>query len=461
MMWMLKESTSLNKKNISFLVFFLCCALGAFFCLKLNHAEVEAKTAHTTQITNNYASSIEKTIRHSLSSVNTLAVMVHQSNGSISNYSELAKYMLPMYEGAYALSIAPDGVMRQIEPELQNKKVKNHDLFEGKDKAKEIQNIKEGELLFLGPFKLIQGPQGAVGMLPVFFKKEDGTQYFWGYTLVSLQLPNAFADVKLNRLVKDGYAYELSGINPFTQQKEIIDASKVPVSATAISAPIKLYGSDWTLKVSSLNTSLSLTMLIFESLSVLTLAGLVVWLTYSILTMSEQREQLKKIAMYDPLTDLPNRRLLNIKLDNFIKMHNDEDHQIVVCYLDLDGFKAINDACGHDAGDQLLTIVSKRLVNTIKENDFISRIGGDEFVIVLNQLDSIEQAENILKRIVKIVNEPISIGGKFVDISVSLGAAIYKKDGEEPEHLLRVADQAMYQAKKMGKNRYYFAQDNG
>lgn len=458
MVALFKENRFLNKKNISISVFFLCCAIGAFFCLKLNQAETEAKTAHTMQISNSYASSLEKTIRHSLSSVNSLAVLVHQSNGSIPNYGELARYMLPMYEGAYALSTAPDGVLQQIEPTLQNTLIKNHDIFEGKDKQKEIANIKEGDLKFVGPFKLIQGPQGAIGMLPVFLKKEDGTKYFWGYTVVTLQLPNAFSDVHLNRLAKNGYAYELSGINPLTKQKEIIDQSKEPISNTAVKVPIKLYGADWELKVSSLNPPISFYKLVLEVVFVLVWASLMMWLTYLILTMLEQKEQLKKIAMYDPLTNLANRRLLNIKLDNFIKNNNNEKHKVVVCYLDLDGFKAVNDAYGHEVGDQLLKVVAQKLSGVIKANDFISRIGGDEFVIILNEVESIEQAENILRRIVHVVSEQITISDLSIHISVSLGAAVYKVHGEEPEHLLRVADQAMYQAKAKGKNRYYFAE---
>ncbi|MBP7782984.1 MAG: sensor domain-containing diguanylate cyclase [Acinetobacter sp.] len=454
-----KYAKVLSKRNISISVFALCCIFGVLICSKINHAETEAKIAHANQIANTYASSIEKTIRHSLSSTNTLAVMVHQNKGTVPNYSKLAQYMLPMYDGAYALSIAPDGIMRQIEPAWQNKLVANHDLFEGKDREKEIQNIKKGDLQFLGPFKLIQGPLGAVGMLPVFFAKEDGTRYFWGYTLVSLQLPNAFEGVKLNNLVKNGYAYELSGINPFTKQKEVIDASKQALTENFVSIPIQLYGADWSLKISSLNIATSPLKLALEFLLVVFGAGLVAWLTYSVLTMSEQREQLKTIAMFDPLTNLPNRRLLNIKLENFIRDKEASDH-IVVCYLDLDGFKYVNDAFGHEIGDELLKVVSKKLEGTIKNNDFISRIGGDEFVIVLNQLESLGQVEDILKRIVDVVSEQIVISDITLNISVSLGAAIYKMHGDEPEHLLRIADQAMYQAKKSGKNRYYIAQEN-
>ncbi|MDY6531316.1 sensor domain-containing diguanylate cyclase [Acinetobacter faecalis] len=459
MVFVKKYAKVLNKRNISILVFVLCCIFGVLICSKIKHAETEARIAHANQIANTYASSIEETIHHSLSSTNTLAVMVHQNKGTVANFSKLAKYMLPMYNGAYALSIAPDGIMQQIEPPLQNKGVENHDFFEGKDRVKEIQNIKEGDLQFLGPFKLIQGPQGVVGRLPVFLKKEDGTRYFWGYTVVTLQLPNAIEDVQLNNLVQNGYAYELSGINPFTKQKEVIDASKEPLTENVISVPIQLHGADWSLKVSSLHMPTSLLKIVSIFLVIILVAGLVTWLTYLVLTMSKQREQLNSIAMFDPLTNLPNRRLLNIKLEDFIRDKDASDY-IVVCYLDLDGFKYVNDAFGHEIGDELLKVISKKLLETIKKHDFISRVGGDEFVIVLNQLQSLEQLDKILKRIVDVVREQVVISDNVINISVSLGAAIYKIHGDEPENLLRIADQTMYQAKKSGKNRFYIAQEN-
>ena len=445
--------------NTSIVVFILSSAIGALVVFKLNHAEDEAQSAYAQQIASTYASSIEKELRHGLSSVNTLSVIVQQTHGNVKNYKQIVNYMLPMYQGIYALSLAPDGIMRQIEPEVQNELIMNHDIFEGSDREEVLSNIQEGELIFQGPFKLIQGPQGAIGMLPVFLNNKDGEKYFWGFTLVSLKFPDALADVKLDTLPNQGYAYELSGINPFTNEKEVIQSSKTPVvKEMSTNIPIKMYGADWQLIISPLNASIKNLMHLFEYILVVLVSLVMGFLSYLILTMLEQREQLKKIAMHDPLTKLPNRRLLREQLKEILEDPKNSKFEIVICYIDLDGFKDVNDKLGHHAGDQLLRVISERLISNIRDKDVVARIGGDEFVIVLNHLVSVNQAEMIINRIIRVVDQPINIFENQVKVTASLGAVIYK-DGDDTECLLHAADQAMYQAKKLGKNRYFFAKD--
>lgn len=446
----------INKFKATVVIFIVFLLIGIFFVSAFNSAEKEADTAHTSQIASSYASSIEKVIRHALSSTNTLAVMVHQGKGEVPRYSELVKYMLPMYKGAYALSLAPEGVMRQIEPAIQNSLVKDHDLFEGKNRETELQNTREGELTFLGPFKLIQGPQGAVGMLPVFLNNPQGQKYFWGYTLVSLKFPDAFEDAQLSQLEKQGYAYELSGTNPFDGKRELIQKSSMPLASHSIQIPIKLYGTEFALNVSKPMGWMDMSRVIFEYLIIFVAASLMAWLSYSVLKLSEQRVQLNAIAMIDPLTNLPNRRLLSLKLDQILH-DTDAQESCVVCYLDLDGFKSVNDRLGHATGDELLKIVSARLKSCVREHDVIARVGGDEFVLVLVALNSVQEAETIIARVIEIVNQPFMISGEIAEVTASLGAAVYKTHGDEADHLLRAADQAMYQAKNSGKNRFFFA----
>ena len=452
-----KVVSGLNKFRASIYVFISFFILGVYIVSALNSAENEADSAHTLQIANGYASSMEKVIRHALSSTNTLAVMVHQGKGKVPDYTDLVNYMLPMYKGAYALSLAPDGVMRQIEPALQNKLILNHDLFENQDREQEIRKVREGELKFHGPFKLLQGPQGAIGMLPVFLNNDQGEKYFWGYTLVSLKFPDAFEDAHLSDLEKEGYAYKLTGMNPYEDKEEIIQQSSIPLSAEHVSVPIKIYGTEWTLSVSKPVALLSFKRLFFEYLLIFFGALLMSWLAYSLIKLAEQSAKLKAIAMIDPLTELPNRRLLSMKLDGILL--KSEQDEVVVCYLDLDGFKAVNDRLGHAVGDELLKLVSARLKSCLRDQDVIARVGGDEFIIVLTKLSSIAEAEAIISRVIDAINQPFAISQEIAEVTASVGAAIYKTHGEEADQLLRVADQAMYIAKNSGKNRFFFADD--
>lgn len=171
----------------------------------------------------------------------------------------------------------------------------------------------------------------------------------------------------------------------------------------------------------------------------------------------EQRRQLERFAHYDPLTDLPNRVLLADRLRQAMYQHQRRRQRLVVAYLDLDGFKKINDSHGHDVGDRFLVAEAKRLHETLRQGDTIARIGGDEFVIVLLDIADEEEAIPIIERLLDVAARPMQHHDEVLRVSVSLGATFYPQP--EPiaaEQLLRQADQAMYQAKLAGRNSYRF-----
>lgn len=165
-------------------------------------------------------------------------------------------------------------------------------------------------------------------------------------------------------------------------------------------------------------------------------------------------EQIKFMAYYDVLTGLPNRELFSDRMKQAISMARRTNKKLAICYLDLDGFKPINDQFGHDIGDQLLIDLSNRLQNYIREEDTIARIGGDEFVILMNDLDNIIQCEDVLHRLLGVISNPFNIAQRRLHISASIGVTVYPNDSSSPDELLRHADQAMYLAKESGKNKY-------
>ncbi|PVV26752.1 MAG: hypothetical protein B6D79_05305 [gamma proteobacterium symbiont of Ctena orbiculata] len=164
--------------------------------------------------------------------------------------------------------------------------------------------------------------------------------------------------------------------------------------------------------------------------------------------------ELEYIANYDALTGLPNRRLKIDRLRQAIAHSKRNGVSVGICYLDLDGFKPINDRFGHDTGDQILIEISRRLQATLREKDTISRVGGDEFVLILSDLTGVQQCTQILDRVLEEIAEPIQVGTTHLEVNASIGVTLFPEDDVDADILIRHADQAMYWAKEEGKNCY-------
>jgi diguanylate cyclase (GGDEF)-like protein/PAS domain S-box-containing protein len=178
--------------------------------------------------------------------------------------------------------------------------------------------------------------------------------------------------------------------------------------------------------------------------------------TSSDISLLKQREQqLEQIAHYDPLTGVPNRVLLADRMNLAIAQSKRNNRLMAVCYMDLDGFKLVNDQFGHQVGDQLLIGIAQRMKHTLREEDTIARLGGDEFAFLLQDLSCVEDCEHTLYRLLKAINVPFIIQGQQIVISASIGISIFPEDNSPPDTLLRHASQAMYQTKQEGKNAFH------
>ncbi|GEN46309.1 sensor domain-containing diguanylate cyclase [Alkalibacillus haloalkaliphilus] len=164
-------------------------------------------------------------------------------------------------------------------------------------------------------------------------------------------------------------------------------------------------------------------------------------------------DQLKQMAYYDELTDLPNRKLLDMHLKKAMARASRKGEVLAVMFIDLDGFKEVNDQLGHESGDELLKVVATRFVSCLREEDFVSRYGGDEFVVILENIGE-EGAKDVAERIIEQLSRPIAIKGEEVLVSPSIGVSHYPHDNEVLDVLLDQADHAMYYAKSKGKNTY-------
>lgn len=180
-----------------------------------------------------------------------------------------------------------------------------------------------------------------------------------------------------------------------------------------------------------------------------TAAGEPEWMFGTHLDITAQREHFDALANHDALTGLPNRRLLDDRLQQALADAQRNDSELVVCMLDLDGFKAVNDSAGHAEGDRLLVEVARRMQHTLRAGETLARLGGDEFVLILRTAD----CQPALERVLEVVREPVALASNLhTRVTASIGASLYRPGVLDGTQLLREADQALYQAKQRGKN---------
>ena len=177
-----------------------------------------------------------------------------------------------------------------------------------------------------------------------------------------------------------------------------------------------------------------------------------------ITSLKNHQQQLEHVAHHDALTGLPNRVLLADRLHQAIIQCQRRSRLIAVAFLDLDGFKKINDLHGHEVGDALLIALAGVMKSALREGDTLARLGGDEFVAVLSDLTQVDDARPVLERLLQAAASQVEVGGLSLRVSASVGVALYPEDGTDSDLLLRAADQAMYKAKQKGRNQFRFFQ---
>ncbi|WP_415891557.1 diguanylate cyclase domain-containing protein [Neptuniibacter sp. PT8_73] len=195
---------------------------------------------------------------------------------------------------------------------------------------------------------------------------------------------------------------------------------------------------------------------------VLIILGGFLFAVYVMVTTAKQNklirianQELRHLACHDNLTGLPNRRFLLHQLDIVLAAAKRKQHKAAIIFIDLDDFKPINDTYGHDTGDQCLQDISNRISKVIRGSDMLGRLGGDEFLLILSEIESSTQAIAVIQKILTIISEDIPIDTSTANLSASIGLYIYALEDISAEEAITLADKAMYQAKKMGKNQFY------
>ncbi|SFL48848.1 diguanylate cyclase (GGDEF) domain-containing protein [Pelosinus propionicus DSM 13327] len=443
-----------NPMVIAIVVFLLSTAFATWIIWQMELDRIKIARVHAFEIASGYADAIIHANESNFATAYVLAALVKQGNGVVPHFHDVASQMLLLYPGIDSLQLAPGGVVQFIEPLAGNEKAIGHDLMKDEMRSAEANLARDtGQLTFAGPFKMIQGSFGGVGRLPVFLNDEMGDSYFWGFVNVVLRFPEILESANLSQLEMQGFAYELWRIHPDTKQKEIIIASKAILTGEPVERMVNLSNATWILSIAPINGWSVPYGLFLKMMQGMIFSLLVAWLAKLIIDLKRHKAELECLAFFDTLTGLPNRRLLYDRLNQAMAWSKRDEKILAICYLDLDNFKLVNDTLGHESGDCLLIEVTKRFRSCLREQDTLARIGGDEFVLLLQNLEETNQYKVVLERILKAAADPIALSDKNVMASISIGVTLYPQDDNDPATLLQHADEAMYQAKRDGKGK--------
>lgn len=436
----------MKKKTIVPLIVFLVgiCLLSVFTYNTNVQIQKDRRTiAKLNAVT--YGQRIENDIENGIEITDTLKQVLINGNGQIINFSKIAENL--MSYSIQSVQLAPNGVVTEIYPEEGNEAGKI-DLLKD-SKRGEISNYAKDHNITItqGPIELKQGGSGLVVRNPIYLKDENGQEYFWGFTIAILRVPEVFED-STNALSKFKYNYRLS------REVSVLDKKYVEVDANCdkmirpVTYNLTVGKEKWKLEImprAGWSNSTTLYLIFFGGLSlVLLLTGL----TIVLFLLDERRVELKELANKDGLTKLYNRYGFDEMAEKMISK-NPKEHCVAVL-LDVDDFKLINDMYGHAYGDKALISLAENMRKFFPSSALLGRNGGDEFCILLPNCTMEEMKESLIE--FTKTPKTFSYKGQTYSFCISLGYAEYPNDAIERSQLMRCADTALYEVKLHGKN---------
>ena len=345
------------------------------------------------------------------------------------------------------IALAPDNVIRYVYPRAGNEAALGLVYRDQHDQWPEVeQAMIQRQAVMAGPLQLVQGGQGLINRTPIYLKNDQ----YWGILSMVLDVDSLFASAGLSQV--DGERHALRRRSHGSEEwlwvsgQEGLFDGQLPGSEV-IFQNIRVPGAEWQLAWAvparhqyAVTESLGLLLRWPGHFLALAVFG------FGLLLLIERRRA-EHLVNHDPLTGLANRRLLMNRLSSAIRRRKQQGTGFALIYIDLDGFKPINDRLGHDAGDRLLVEVARRLRSGLPPGASAVRLGGDEFVVLLPGQTSRPAVDTLARSLLDSIRSPIELGVEEVTIGASAGVAICPYDGENADRLLRVADQQMYARK--------------
>ena len=434
-----------KKTLVPLIIFLLGICLVGLIVYKTDTHEKNQRHILAQLNATTYGERIKNEIADGIGITDTLEQILISENGEIHQFETIAGNL--MSDSIESVQLAPNGVVTDIYPAEGNEAGKI-DLLHDKDR-KEISCYARDNhaTITQGPFELKQGGYGIAVRNPVYLKDKSGQEYFWGFAIVILRVPDIFSDT-VSALSNFGYEYKILKTDiPWSDTYKVVYQSDGQIDHP-ISYAFTVGDGTWKLEVTPKTGWRNNTLLIIISGMFLTISLLLSVLTRVWLVAKEHKNKYKILARTDSLTNIYNRYGFDELAEKIISK-NPQTH-FVAALLDIDDFKFINDIYGHSYGDKALKSLADSMKAFFPSDALLGRNGGDEFCILLPNC-TFKEADKQLQQFTKLP-KTFSYHGKELAFYISLGYAEYPTFAASPSQLMRCADAALYEIKLHGKN---------
>lgn len=434
-----------KKTIVPLIVFLLGICLVGLIVYKIDSHETEQQHIKAQLNATTYGERIKNEITNGIAITDTLKQVLISENGKISQFDTIAENI--MSDVIESIQLAPDGNVTDIYPS-EGTEASKIDLLQDKDCSKISCYARDNHVIITqGPFDLKRGGCGIAVRNPVYLKDENNQEYFWGFTIVILRVPDIFSDA-ISALSDFGYEYRLSKTDaPWSDTYKVVYQSDDQLTHT-VSYGFTIGEENWKLEVAPESGWRDLRLLIIVGEMFTTVVLLFSGLTRVWLVSKENKNKFQILAHTDSLTDIYNLYGFDELAERMITK-NPKTH-FVAALLDIDDFKFINDIYGHVYGDRALKSLTDSMKAFFPKNTLLGRNGGDEFCILLPD-HTYKEAGELLLQFTKLP-KTFSCKGKEYPFFISLGYAEYPTFASSRSQLMRCADAALYEIKLHGKN---------
>ena len=434
-----------KKTIVPLIVFLLGICLVGLIVYKIDSHETEQQHIKAQLNATTYGERIKNEITNGIAITDTLKQVLISENGKISQFDTIAENI--MSDVIESIQLAPDGNVTDIYPS-EGTEASKIDLLQDKDRSKISCYARDNHVIITqGPFDLKQGGCGIAVRNPIYLKDENNQEYFWGFTIVILRVPDIFSDA-ISALSDFGYEYRLSKTDvPWSDTYKVVYQSDDQLTHT-VSYGFTIGEENWKLEVAPESGWRDLRLLVIVGGMFTTVVLLFSGLTRVWLVSKENKNKFQILAHTDSLTDIYNRYGFDELAERMITK-NPKTH-FVAALLDIDDFKFINDIYGHVYGDRALKSLTDSMKAFFPKNTLLGRNGGDEFCILLPD-HTYKEAGELLLQFTKLP-KTFSCKGKEYPFFISLGYAEYPTFASSRSQLMRCADAALYEIKLHGKN---------